>query len=508
MHSSLTESVLETNALGRPFYLGTLYDARNDRLIPGISWKKEDIESKTRVRPQPFTRLQVAASESRSAKTSLLDVSASLKASFFCGLVEVGGSAHYLNEKTSSSRQCSVTLSYQDTTEFKELMISELKTLYPEVSKKTDATHVVSGVLFGANAHMEFQEMASDDSNKQNIQGNLHVMIKKIPSIEISGDGSLNMDEDDKKNVQNFSCKLYGDILLKKLPSTYEEAVTVYKNLPSMWDKGEKGVPVKVWLYPLSKLTNTESKLKRLISETLVSAVEEAMDEFHQAEKRTNDLLRSSTEIKAVDIVHQLETFQSSLRVFTTEFLSKMTYLIPAIRGGDLDETALRDLLKSQDASGFSGKEMEQWLDGKETEINVVTMNINKLPNNKIKPPGPELDSFLMDPDVTDAVVFSFTSLSNEEPYLKKISKAVENFKSGYNISTPEQDRREEVPWYKRPDVWDTLHLSRSVFNDVPLQNKVISFISDPAHPGASVRSYHKGSLKDENLAKPQLCKF
>ena len=139
-----------------------------------------------------------------------------------------------------------------------------------------------------------------------------------------------------------------------------------------------------------------------------------------------------------------------------------------------------------------------------------------------------------MDPHEGYAIVFSFTSLNYEEPYLKKISKAVEYFKSGCNISIPEQDPREEdpwykisdlfkvvnnshcllksnistpeqdlgeeVPWYKRPDVWDNLHLSRSVFNKIPFKNKVISFISDPDHPGASVRGYRNAVLKNPHL--------
>ncbi|XP_031419340.1 stonustoxin subunit beta-like, partial [Clupea harengus] len=493
--------ILVVSALGRSLDLGALYDARNDKFIKGFYlWNSEDIQSKTRVSPQPNTRLQVSMSESLSEKTSLLDVSASVKASFLCGLVEVGGSAKYLNQKTSSSRQCSVTLGYHVNTEVKELMISELETPKPELFAMTDATHVVTQVLYGADAFMEFQEMASDDSKKQEIQGNLTVMIKKIPTIEISGDGSLNMDDQDKKKVKNCSCKFNGDFYLKDLPSTFEEAVKVYKELPSLLgEKGEKAVPVKVWLYPLSKLSNTESKLKRMISETLVSQLEKVMDEFHQAEVRTNDLLKSSKEIKAKDIIRKLKTFQNSLRFFTAQFLRKMSGLIPAIRGGNMEETALRDLLKSRDASGFSGKEMEQWLDGKETEINVVTMNIKAIPDYMIKAEGFELETFLMGPKVIDAFVFCFTSLIYEEPYLKKISQAVENFKCGSTSSTPEQDPTQEVPWYKRQDVNENLRSSRRLFESASFK-KVISFIPDPERPGAAVRWYRESVLMDPHV--------
>lgn len=72
-----------------------------------------------------------------------------------------------------------------------------------------------------------------------------------------------------------------------------------------------------------------------------------------------------------------------------------MSQLIPAIREGNVEETALTDLLKSQDASGFSAEAMDQWLDGKETEISVVTQHIKTL-KSEIKPTDFELQTFLM----------------------------------------------------------------------------------------------------------------
>ncbi|XP_076134780.1 stonustoxin subunit beta-like [Alosa pseudoharengus] len=488
---------LEISALSRPLHLGSLYNALKDQLILGIRLWDEDIKSKIIINPQPETRFQVSASESLREKTSLLDVSASVKASFYGGLVQGGASGKYLNKKTSSARQCSVTLKYHVTTEFKELVISELETPKLEVLDKTDATHVVVGVLYGAHALMEFRDTASDASSKQEIRGNLDVMIKKIPQIDISGDGRVQMDDEDVEKVKTMSCEFYGDFHLEDLPSTYEEAVKVYKKLPGLLGgKGENAVPVKVWLYPLSKLGDTNSKLKKMISDLLVSALEKVMDDFHQAEIRTNDLLERSRQIKAEDIVNKLKQFQSCLRVFIVKFLRKMGALIPAIRGGTMEENALGDLLKSQDASGFSEKEINKWLDVKETEINIVSMNINKL-KSEIKPCGPELDSFLLNPDVTNAFVFCFTSLMYDEPYLKKISQSAENFWSASNTSTPEQDHPEEVPWYKRSEVKRALHSSVCFFNITPFKNKVISFISDPEYPGASVREYHSADPKD-----------
>ncbi|XP_076135209.1 verrucotoxin subunit beta-like [Alosa pseudoharengus] len=495
-----THSDLVISALSRPLEVGMLYNAWSDRLVPGISlWKADDIQSKTQVSPQPYTTFKVAASETLSDKMSLLDVSASVKASFLGGLVKVSGSASYLNEKRTSAQQCSITLKYHVTTVFKELMITELETPNTEVFDGTDATHVVSGVLYGADAFMEFQQTARDYSERQEVEGNLNAMINKIPTLAISGEASLRLNSADKQRVKNFKCRFYGDTQLKKLPSTFEEAVEVYKELPSLLgEAGEKVVPVKVWLYPLSKLINTKLKLKRAISETLVAIAEKAIDDFQQAKIRTNDLLKGSREIKAEDIITKLEQFQRSLSVFTVEFLRKMAVLIPAIRAGNAEETALRDLLMSQDASGFSGKEMEQWLDGKETEINIVTMYRKLLPG-LTKTPGPELNTFLMDPKVKDVFIFSFTSLNYKELYLQKTSQAAENFRSGSNGSSPIQNTTEDAPWYMRPDIKKILLSTIDVFKITPTK-KAISFISDSKYPGASVQWYHNAVLKNPHV--------
>ncbi|XP_063058188.1 cytolytic toxin-alpha-like [Engraulis encrasicolus] len=495
------DSTLVISALSRPLDLGTLYNARNDQLIPGITlWKAEDMKSKTQVTPQPNTNFQVSTSESLSEKMNLLDVSTSVKASFLAGIVEVSASANYLNQKTSSTRQCRTTLKYHVTTEFKELMISELEAPNPDAFDMRDATHVVAGVLYGANALMEFQETARDDSQKQDVKVQMSVMLNKIPFIDVSAQGSVNMSDEDKKKVKNFSCRFYGDFGLKNLPSTFEEAVKAYKELPSLLgEKGEKAVPLTVWLYPLSKLGSFQDKLKRMISELFVSEAEKMIDDFHQAEIRTNDLLGKSKAIKAKDIVCKLEQFQSGLRIFTAEMLRKMADLVPAIREGKKEEAVFRELLKTRNDSAFSGSDMEKWLDDKETEVNTLTLHLKKLQYD-IKPPGRELDMFLADPDVKDAFVFSFTSLSYEEPYLKRISQEADGFKDGALSSTPKQYLENPVPWYLNPHVKEAMYSSINIFNNAPTKHKVISYIADPNYPGAAVRWY-----RNAVLMKPQV---
>ncbi|KAK3519555.1 hypothetical protein QTP86_014836, partial [Hemibagrus guttatus] len=235
--AEVMESInMEIAALGRTLYPGMLYDCRRDSFIPGVTlWDKNALRDDLDVHQKPKTHLKFAASDSFSDKANLLDINASLKASFLSGLVEVGGSAKYLLDTKSSTHQCRITMQYSQTTKFEQLTMKELGNItYPQVFEQKTATHVVTAVLYGAQAFMVFDYTKEENKNKQEIEGNLHAMVKKIPTISIEGQASLNMTEDEKKMAENISVTFYGDIELEETPTTYREALEVYKTVPSL----------------------------------------------------------------------------------------------------------------------------------------------------------------------------------------------------------------------------------------------------------------------------------
>ena len=77
-----------------------------------------------------------------------MKIEASLKVSFLGGLVSVGGSARFLNDKRSSKYSARVTLKYDARTRFEQLTMAHLHTSkisFPEILEQTQATHVVVG---------------------------------------------------------------------------------------------------------------------------------------------------------------------------------------------------------------------------------------------------------------------------------------------------------------------------------------------------------------------------
>ncbi|XP_035259303.1 stonustoxin subunit alpha-like [Anguilla anguilla] len=499
----MNSEAIETAALGRPLHPGMLYDCRSDTFIPGVSlWDQAAIKKDMNVEPQPNTYFNYVASDSITEKTNLMDVSASLKASFLLGLVEVEGSATYLKDTKSSMRQCRVTMQYKQTTELRHLTMTQLgHVTYPKVFDQKTATHVVTAVLYGAEAFMVFDQMSSDEKDKQDIQGNMDVMIKKIPTIEISGKGKVVLTDEEKKKVENFNCTFHGDVTLEQNPSNYEEAVLVYKELPKLLGAdGSKAVPVRVWLYPLKNLNSKAAQLVREICTELVTRLEAVMGQLHEAEMRANDSIKRCLAIKATDVTDKLYKFQDKRTVYTETLLQNISKVLPAIREGTVEEQKLVNILKFHEESSFTHDKMKKWLDDKESEIGVLESYISLLENIPIVLPGPELNKVLFDPRNKTVYIFTFTSLQYEEPYLSNLHECLTStkFKKMEEISVARDlsFKEEALPWFSDPAISQRMRTFVTAFVGwKKLPNFFISYVPDTSFHGASLFTYDEGQL-------------
>ncbi|XP_067237051.1 cytolytic toxin-alpha-like [Chanodichthys erythropterus] len=426
---SETQGPMEVAALGRPLSLGMLYDCRADSFIPGVTlWDKQSLSENLDSRPQPLTDLKFSSSDSLSSKSNLLEVSASLKASFLGGLVDVGGSAKYLRDTKSSNQQSRVTMFYSENTRFEQLTMSQLSNFtYPQVFDQKTATHVVTAVLYGAHAAMVFDRTFSDEENKQEIEGNLSVMVKSIPSFSIEGKGSVKMNEDEKKKAEKISCTFHGDFLIEKNPTTYMEALETYKTLPTLLKKNPQNVvPIKVWLYPLHLLNSKAAQLQREITTSLISDTEHIVEELGEAERTCNDLFKNTLANAFSDIKERLQLFQDSFSTYKSMLMEAVGRVLPAIRGGEEEEKSLEDILNMHRSSPFSADKLNKWLNDAKSELDILSFYISRLQGISIVD-SVDLDIILFDPDVDKVVSFTFTSLKYEDPYLSTLEEFVKS---------------------------------------------------------------------------------
>ncbi|XP_071058445.1 verrucotoxin subunit beta-like [Pseudochaenichthys georgianus] len=507
--TSKGSGTIEVAALGRPFSLGMLYDCRNDSLIPGITlWDCDDLKTDIGERQQKYNHFDIVASESIEDKSSALKVEASLKASFLSGLVEVGGSANYLSDTKTSKNQARVTLMYYATTKFHELSMNQLgrgNVKHPYVFDQGIATHVVTGILYGAQAFFVFDREVSVNENHRDIQGNLKVMIKNIPCLSIEGEGSLKIEDNERKNVEKFSCRFIGDFFVKKPPTSFQEAVEVYQSLPTLLGaNGENAVPVKVWLLPLTCLDSSAAKLVRQISIGLVQKSQSILEVFNDLDMRFNDAQKTQTAQQFPQIGEKLKTFKQMCSEFKLEFQQTLAKKLPSIRGGGEEEAVLAEILRKTCSSPFNSKDLNEWMDCKEREIYTVMSLTDMMTNTKIV--SSQTDLYKESFKAEQAVCFVFTSLGSDEPYLST--------SSNYLQQTPKPDDTQDPhppdQWYNSRKEGEAMRQKAKLFSDFAeanKENKNITFLTvgltNETQKGSSIYLYTDGFLVNENFEPP-----
>ncbi|KAG1935903.1 stonustoxin subunit beta [Pimephales promelas] len=462
-----------------------------------------------------MTDLKFSSSDSLSSKANLMDISASLKLSFYGGLVEVGGSAKYLHDTKSSHKQSRVTMYYSDTSRFDQLTMTQLSHItYPQVFDQKTATHVVTAVLYGAQAFLVFDQMSAEDESKQDIEGNLNVMVKKIPGFTIEGEGSVKLTDEEKKTAENITCMFHGDFHLEKNPTTYMEALDLYKKLPTLLKENpQNAVPINVCLYPLHLLDNKAAQLVREISTSLVSNTESIMEELGDVERTCNDLSRRQEVTVFSDIEERLHSFQDSFAIYKTVFQKAVAKVLPDIREGGKEEQSLADILKTHDSSPFKADKLNQWLNDAKSELNLLRIHTKTLKQIRIED-SDSLKNILLDPDIDAVVCLTFTSLKYEDPYLSTLNEFLKSdeFKELDGIKSVLQEASNRK-WFNDPGVIQKMRENLSIFRDFSEANKdeerirfIMSAVSDPSNQGSSIYLYEKGILTDtqfQPVSKP-----
>ncbi|XP_044194711.1 stonustoxin subunit beta-like [Thunnus albacares] len=506
----MSSDTMTVAALGRPFTIGMLYDARQDTLIPGFTlWDTTTLQENTVETSQRSSDFHIMTSDSIESKSSLLSVDASLKASFLGGLIEVGGSAKYLNDQKKFKNQSRVTLQYKATTNFKQLSLTPLETKntqQTDVIAKSSATHVVTGIQYGANAFFVFDSEKLDASSVQNIQGSMEAVIKKIPSLDIEGKVDIKLTDEEKDLTKKFSCKFYGDFILESNPATFEEAVKIYVELPKLLgENGEHAAPLKVWLMPLKNFNSKAAELLSEISVGLVRTAGDTLEGIRQIKMRCNDSLADKVSEDFPEIHKTLESFQKLCDNFTSALQQIMKKTFPAIREGKEDESSLEKFFEERDMSPFSQDKLSKWMDHMEREITVIRSCVDMMEgtNTKIVKNQSELDREVFDPEVKNALCFVFTSVESTDPCFD----AMADYLDSLELKCTNAEH-----WYFAEEVLTKMREKAKAFHDLakPLKDSssvrfLVTATANEKYKGATIYHYKEGKLVTDDFSKPDV---
>ncbi|CAJ0958155.1 unnamed protein product, partial [Mesorhabditis belari] len=493
-----TQSSISISCLGRPFQPGMLYDCRRDDVIPAITlWNPDKLKDKDALISEPlnFVKTELITEDTVKEKSEKLDINASLKLSLLGGLLKVEGSAKYLTDQKKSNKQMRVSFTYSMTSRTDTLSMAHMSPndiQHRDVFEKNEATHVVTGVTYGADAVFIFEQDIGNLVNTTDLDGSLSSMANLVKK-SITGDGKGKLTTNETELCNNLRCKFYGDFQLPQPPSNLEEAMKVYRELPSIIEKCGT-VPKKVWLYPLVNLDSKAARLVREIDLNRIVETESIMEGLNEAEIKVNDILESCHPM-FLGLKRQANDFKKYLAEFKLNFGSKLQTILPKIRGGTEDEEKFVELLNEVNQSSFAPSLLQHWTDEKQREINRLNNLIKQLKerltskNVTIASKRNDVDSVLDDAESDLVLILVFRVTGKTDLYLRHLESHLRALRISTDKEGEEEDHGQDH-WF--PIVKETA-MTFMKFAEINQHDKPVKFVvhSEEAKDGDLCAQIH-----------------
>ena len=408
---------LQIPCLGLPFKLGMLYDCRTNELISGITlWKQETLSKLPATTTQETSRFELVSEDTFNQKAFHLGAGADLQLGILSGLVQAGGAAEFLYDRKRSKNMSRVTLNYKSTTKYEQLTMDQLGMVeHPEIYDKGIATHVVTGVVYGADAFFVLDQEVSKHQDVKKVEGKIGLKIKKflpldsIPPI----DGSASFTAEDEGDEKKLTCRYFGDAILNKYPTTYQEAIKVCRELPNLL-KG-KAVAKKAWLLPLADLDTRCQRFAHeadnLFSKLVFQKIQELFEYLNEVEVSTNDLLQNEASLYFTGINKELNRLKRLVNTYALSMKRKIAFLLPQIRAGKVPAVKIEDVIKQNSLSPFSQEHLSSLIREKEQEIRYLSQYLVFIKHEELIHfafKDGELDSVFDFNDARDVVCLDF----------------------------------------------------------------------------------------------------
>ena len=424
-----SKKIITLDAMGPEFRLGSLYDRRTDNLLPGFTlWKEDSFTKKGFISERLASNQQwlIDSENTFSSKVWKLDIEAGLTLSLMGGLVDIKGHAKYLKDTASSSNVAKVSLTYKETTVYRELTSDALYSLdYGDLltsdEKKNEFTHVVVGIQYGGTCTMVFEREIKDNETKEEIEGALSVVLKSIP---ISDAAKLKLNSDEKKKVQNFKCTVYSDFKSDVSVANWDEALSLYKSLPTKLSASgktdaEKGVPVKIWLLPKNMLNSKHKTLVKELSSFVVNKPKDIIDSLNKVINESRDLLNKTRKFPILN--NKIGRFVKLVENYSVTFRKDiLSVLLVSIRSGTGDEKLLFDAVKRHEHSSFGY--LSTWMRRIKVEVDTLLATQTQL---SVSFANQKFEQKIV--EKTTTVVFTLKVCKREDRFLDEMESHYNN---------------------------------------------------------------------------------
>lgn len=384
--------------------------------------------------PRPQTEVKVLEGDTLQERFRALETSPVLRARTLNGLLEVSGAAAFLNHPVQSQHQDRVILHYRTTTRLDMVSQILLQEGAPtSVINSTTATHVIIAVFCGAQAFFVFD--SKNNISEKNTE--IKKVLKKMTSLVCS---NLHLNVNEKAKGLLYDCNLYIDVGDWQNPMSFDKVLEIYGSLPTLLgSKGERAVPLKVWLYPLKKF-NKISVCAALtgVSENLMNQAENILELLRKQIRICQDLMTSQANLTVImwfpALKDKLIEFSELLQEYKEDFQRKITEMVEVIHVKDEKvKNKLQNILDRHSQSPFSAEKTNQWLENKETELKAL--NDCKAADITVVKSQAELQQIISHSQITRVMCLTLFSPDAEDLFLATLKQPIESHNTVQNYS-------------------------------------------------------------------------
>ncbi|XP_056612449.1 uncharacterized protein si:ch211-281l24.3 isoform X7 [Triplophysa dalaica] len=503
--------IIEVAALGRPLCIGMLYDTESDSYSQtSFLWKDGIIASMRVSLPRPQTDVKVLDGDSLQDRFKALEMSSVLRSRALHGQVEMNGAAAFLNHPVQSEHQDRVTLHYKTTTRLDMISQTLLQEgVSPSLLNITTATHVIIAVSYGAQAFFVFDSKRISAETNTEIKNVIMKMMTTFSEQEILS--CLTNTERDDSNL--YTCNVYIDVGDWKSPVSFDKAVEIYSSLPELLgSKGERAVPLKVWLYPLKKLDKTSvCAALNGVSKGLMYRAENVLQHLNKQIRTCQDLMTSPDNLCVIIWFPALKDifvkFSELLQKYQADFQEEITEIAEDIQvKEEEEERRIQHLLERHERSPFNAENISQWLENKDTELKIL--NDCKAADITVVKTQTEFQQIINHPQITRVMCFTLTSPDVEDSFLTALKQHIESD----HITQTDSLQFKPVNISQKVLVDIQVYIASKETNENAEQTRFIAAsLPDEGFPECSVRFYYEGRIVSRNIefgVKPDLAQI
>ncbi|KAG0315480.1 hypothetical protein BGZ97_008184 [Linnemannia gamsii] len=361
--------------LGQAMALGDLYDARTGRCINASILSDTLPSTLIESRDENAINTKLIYEDSYKERFKAFEIEGNLKLNILANIVTLNAHAKYLATEKQSSRSVKVSMSYAIQTKLEKFNIRSNR-IREYINLKalinTDATHVVTGIQWGANMLCSFEHRLEEGETEKEVAGILGTSCDTLRTgAGISGDVTKNDGKSDKDMSVRIS--ILGDIVptADSYPTSVEDAVQLMRRVPEFVQgvNQGKGSVLKYKLEPIETIrshfdldTRIESAIN-IIHLDLVDKVESTFDTLVENRIRLNEASNDILEYSQYIAETEMKRIRKELKSFNRdegEFKNSLSETVRAIQAGEVSVDELFQLLEEFEEGSCSSSMVDE----------------------------------------------------------------------------------------------------------------------------------------------------